>query len=350
MPHRSGPAGACAQRGEVHSVGERVTRVRRCRGGGAGAAPRPPRVTWQYRSRGVAVFALQGRREHMEDRFTVAHGGGGDAAGDAGGCAGEAAPRCGPAVTATLSTGCSTGTAAAEYVKRRLPDYLRRRLAEGDGADVEAALRDAVRRTEVELMETLGPAGNEAGTTCVLAVESAGRLYVANVGDSRAVLCDAQGSAVALSHDHKPHQLKERQRIKRAGGFISYNGSWRVQGVLAMSRSLGDFPLKRMGVVTAEPDVTAVDLRATRPRFLLMASDGLWDAFGSQEAVAFVGERLGEPHLGAKSVALQAFYRGCPDNITVVVVRYRTPRAGAAAGGGAAGGAATPRRAARTAC
>ncbi|CAM9144838.1 unnamed protein product, partial [Lampetra planeri] len=149
--------------------------------------------------------------------------------------------------------------AAAEYVKRRLPDYLRRRLAEGDGADVEAALRDAVRRTEVELMETLGPAGNEAGTTCVLAVESAGRLYVANVGDSRAVLCDAQGSAVALSHDHKPHQLKERQRIKRAGGFISYNGSWRVQGVLAMSRSLGDFPLKRMGVVTAEPDVTAVD-------------------------------------------------------------------------------------------
>ncbi|XP_078738960.1 protein phosphatase 1L [Lampetra fluviatilis] len=289
----------------------------------------------------------------MEDRFTVAHGGGGDAAGDAGGAAGgEAAPRCGRRHRHALYGVFDGhgGEAAAEYVKRRLPDYLRRRLAEGDGADVEAALRDAVRRTEVELMETLGPAGNEAGTTCVLAVESAGRLYVANVGDSRAVLCDAQGSAVALSHDHKPHQLKERQRIKRAGGFISYNGSWRVQGVLAMSRSLGDFPLKRMGVVTAEPDVTAVDLRATRPRFLLMASDGLWDAFGSQEAVAFVGERLGEPHLGAKSVALQAFYRGCPDNITVVVVRYRTPRAGAAAGGGAAGGAATPRRAARTAC
>ncbi|CAM9234737.1 unnamed protein product, partial [Lampetra fluviatilis] len=290
---------------------------RRCRGGGPAPLPAPPRVTWQYRSRGVAVFALQGRREHMEDRFT-------------------AAPRCGRRHRHALYGVFDGhgGEAAAEYVKRRLPDYLRRRLAEGDGADVEAALRDAVRRTEVELMETLGPAGNEAGTTCVLAVESAGRLYVANVGDSRAVLCDAQGSAVALSHDHKPHQLKERQRIKRAGGFISYNGSWRVQGVLAMSRSLGDFPLKRMGVVTAEPDVTAVDLRATRPRFLLMASDGLWDAFGSQEAVAFVGERLGEPHLGAKSVALQAFYRGCPDNITVVVVRYRTPRPGAAAGGG----------------
>ncbi|XP_032834451.1 protein phosphatase 1L isoform X2 [Petromyzon marinus] len=318
---------------------------------GAWTSAHRPRVTWQYRSRGVAVFALQGRREHMEDRFAVAHG---EAAAPAGaaGEAGEAAPRCGRRHRHALYGVFDGhgGEAAAEYVKRRLPDYLRRRLAEGDGADVETALRDAVRRTEMELMETLGPAGNEAGTTCVLAVESAGRLYVANVGDSRAVLCDARGCALALSHDHKPHQLKERQRIKRAGGFISYNGSWRVQGVLAMSRSLGDFPLKRMGVVTAEPDVTAVDLSLVRPRFLLLASDGLWDAFGSQEAVAFVSERLGEPHLGAKSVALQAFYRGCPDNITVVVVRYRPPRAGVAAAAAATAGSATPRQAARTAC
>ncbi|XP_032834448.2 protein phosphatase 1L isoform X1 [Petromyzon marinus] len=185
---------------------------------GAWTSAHRPRVTWQYRSRGVAVFALQGRREHMEDRFAVAHG---EAAAPAGaaGEAGEAAPRCGRRHRHALYGVFDGhgGEAAAEYVKRRLPDYLRRRLAEGDGADVETALRDAVRRTEMELMETLGPAGNEAGTTCVLAVESAGRLYVANVGDSRAVLCDARGCALALSHDHKPHQLKERQRIKRAG-------------------------------------------------------------------------------------------------------------------------------------
>ncbi|CAM9196090.1 unnamed protein product [Lampetra fluviatilis] len=64
-------------------------------GGGPAPLPAPPASRGSTRSRGVAVFALQGRREHMEDRFTVAHGGGGDAAGDAGGCAGEAAPRCG---------------------------------------------------------------------------------------------------------------------------------------------------------------------------------------------------------------------------------------------------------------
>lgn len=40
---------------------------------------------------------------------------------------------------------------------------------------------------------------------------------MANVGDSRGVLCDKDGNAIPLSHDHKPYQLKERKRIKRAG-------------------------------------------------------------------------------------------------------------------------------------
>lgn len=39
-------------------------------------------------------------------------------------------------------------------------------------------------------------------------------------------------------------QLKERKRIQEAGGFISFNGVWRVAGILATSRALGDFPLK----------------------------------------------------------------------------------------------------------
>ena len=46
-------------------------------------------------------------------------------------------------------------------------------------------------------------------------------LTVANVGDSRGVLCDKDGNAIPLSHDHKPYQLKERKRIKRAGEFVN---------------------------------------------------------------------------------------------------------------------------------
>ncbi|KAM9034315.1 protein phosphatase 1L [Sarcophilus harrisii] len=161
------------------------------------------------------------------------------------------------------------------------------------------------------------------GTTCLIALLSDKDLTVANVGDSRGVLCDKDGNAIPLSHDHKPYQLKERKRIKRAGGFISFNGSWRVQGILAMSRSLGDYPLKNLNVVIPDPDILTFDLDKLQPEFMILASDGLWDAFSNEEAVRFIKERLDEPHFGAKSIVLQSFYRGCPDNITVMVVKFR---------------------------
>lgn len=50
-----------------------------------------------------------------------------------------------------------------------------------------------------------------------MALLSDKELTVANVGDSRGVLCDKDGNAIPLSHDHKPYQLKERKRIKKAG-------------------------------------------------------------------------------------------------------------------------------------
>ncbi|KAH0512195.1 Protein phosphatase 1L [Microtus ochrogaster] len=164
---------------------------------------------------------------------------------------------------------------------------------------------------------------HHGGTTCLIALLSDKDLTVANVGDSRGVLCDKDGNAIPLSHDHKPYQLKERKRIKRAGGFISFNGSWRVQGILAMSRSLGDYPLKNLNVVIPDPDILTFDLDKLQPEFMILASDGLWDAFSNEEAVRFIKERLDEPHFGAKSIVLQSFYRGCPDNITVMVVKFR---------------------------
>lgn len=74
-----------------------------------------------------------------------------------------------------------------------------------------------------------------AGTTCLIALLSDKDLTVANVGDSRGVLCDKDGNAIPLSHDHKPYQLKERKRIKRAGELIS------ASNVLSCSSGQGGF-------------------------------------------------------------------------------------------------------------
>jgi protein phosphatase 1L len=60
-----------------------------------------------------------------------------------------------------------------------------------------------------------------------------------------------------------------------------------------------------------------------RPKFFILASDGLWDVFSNQEAVDFISKRLDEPHFGAKTITVEAFMRGSADNISVIVVVFR---------------------------
>lgn len=80
-----------------------------------------------------------------------------------------------------------------------------------------------------------------AGSTALIAIVDNVRLIVANVGDSRGVMCDMKMNAIPLSFDHKPNQSREKNRIKEAGGFIAFHGVWRVAGILATSRALGMF-------------------------------------------------------------------------------------------------------------
>lgn len=85
-------------------------------------------------------------------------------------------------------------------------------------------------------------------------------------------------AAIALSVDHKPNSKEERQRIENAGGVVVWAGTWRVGGVLAVSRAFGDRPLKRY--VVATPDIKEEQLR-DEDEFLILASDGLWDVISN---------------------------------------------------------------------
>ena len=80
-------------------------------------------------------------------------------------------------------------------------------------------------------------------------------LTVAHVGDSRGVLCRANGETHAITQDHKPELEAEKKRIEALGGFVSYIGCWRAMGILAMSRAIGDLFLKPY--VSAEPGMRA---------------------------------------------------------------------------------------------
>lgn len=182
-------------------------------------------------------------------------------------------------------------------------------------------LTDQIIAVDNQVVEECKSRTDMSGTTAVIALLDGELLIIGNVGDSRAVMGDLKGSTIPLSFDHKPNQLKERRRIKEAGGFITFTGVWRVAGILATSRALGDFPLKEpRKLVTAEPDVLTFSLRDHKAHFVILATDGLWDVLTNEEAVAFVRDHIHEPDFGAKSLTLHAYYRGSQDNITVAIL------------------------------
>lgn len=79
------------------------------------------------------------------------------------------------------------------------------------------------------------------GCTACLCLITKTEIYCANSGDSRAILVTIDGKVIELSHDHKPEVDTEMKRVKAAGGFVQ---DGRVDGVIAVSRAIGDWEYK----------------------------------------------------------------------------------------------------------
>ncbi|CAA6670343.1 unnamed protein product [Spirodela intermedia] len=217
------------------------------------------------------------------------------------------------------------GVRAAEYVKQNLFSNLIRHPK--FISDTKSAIVDAYNHTDSEFLKSEVSQNRDAGSTASTAILVGDRLLVANVGDSRAVVCRG-GNAIAVSRDHKPDQSDERQRIEEAGGFVMWAGTWRVGGVLAVSRAFGDRLLKQYVVADPEIQEEVVD---SSLEFLILASDGLWDVVSNEEAVAMV-KPIEDPEAAARRLMEEAFQRGSADNITCVVVRFLAWQGGGGSG------------------
>ncbi|BGP50048.1 mgpp2cl-1, protein phosphatase 2C-like protein 1 [Rhodotorula kratochvilovae] len=137
-------------------------------------------------------------------------------------------------------------------------------------------------------------------------------LYTANAGDARAVL-SRNGRAIRLSYDHKGSDEKEIQRVEAAGGYVM---NQRVNGYLAVTRSLGDSQMKQF--VVGSPYTTETTLRPDDD-FLIVACDGLWDVCSDQQAVDAL-KGLTDPQQAADTLLQYALSHGTTDNLTCMVI------------------------------
>ncbi|CAI5535799.1 unnamed protein product [Closterium sp. Naga37s-1] len=254
------------------------------------------------------------------------------------------------------------GDAAAQFARQKLLGHVVRDAA--FPLHVGSALRNAFLRTDRELETARTAEGHamDSGTTA-LAVLLLGRsLYVANAGDCRAVLC-RRGQAVELSRDHRAACQHERARVERAGGWVVDDY---LNDQLAVTRALGDWHIEGLktrrssaaaapdsagpaaamasppspgsdsdsdvieGPLIADPEVHEAHLSNPEDEFLVLACDGLWDAFnneggGSKEVVAFARRRLrlhNNPQQCSKDLVEEAIRRHACDNVTVLTVCF----------------------------
>jgi serine/threonine protein phosphatase PrpC len=221
---------------------------------------------------------------------------------------------------------------------------------------------EALKNSFEAIHEALDPQiSTNQGSTAVVVVVKDQKIYTANVGDSRAVLC-RNGQAVDLSYDHKPTRQNEIRRIQMIRGGkicvpvkvldksitkwvitikkskflnIQYRsmlvnkfyeiGAPRVFNSecysSVMTRVIGDKAMSDVLIPT--PEITVEDI-LPEDEFIIMASDGIWDVLTSQFAVDIVKEALDKgksPDDAAKRLMRIARVNGSEDNITVLIIK-----------------------------
>ncbi|CAL1414128.1 unnamed protein product [Linum trigynum] len=207
------------------------------------------------------------------------------------------------------------GDSVPNYLKDNLFDNI---LNEPNfWKDPAVAIRNAYCSTDNSILENslqLGPGGSTAVTAIVIDGKD---LWIANVGDSRAVVCEL-GAANQLTVDHEPHV--ERKRIENKGGFVTTlpGDVPRVNGQLAVARAFGDQSLKAH--LSSEPDMRHVPIDATMD-FVILASDGLWKVMKNQEAIDLV-KTIKDPQVAAKRLTTEALARNSKDDISCIVIRF----------------------------
>ncbi|KAL6013184.1 hypothetical protein ACLOJK_003676 [Asimina triloba] len=216
------------------------------------------------------------------------------------------------------------GPEASRFVNGHLFPYLHKFASEQGGLSADV-IKKAFSATEEEFLHLVKrswptrPQIASVGSCCLVGAISDDVLYVANLGDSRAVLgkraSDGNRSqrvvAERLSRDHNVAEEDVRKELEELHPDDSHivvhtRGVWRVKGIIQVSRSIGDvylkkpefsrdplfqqygapIPLKRP-VMTAVP---SIKVRKLKPQdlFLIFASDGLWEQLSDQAAVEIV--------------------------------------------------------------
>ncbi|POO02340.1 Protein phosphatase [Trema orientale] len=259
------------------------------------------------------------------------------------------------------------GAQCSNFVKDRVVEILSDDPTLLD--DPEKAYNSAFLNTNYELHSS-NIDDSMSGTTAITVLVIGDTLYVANVGDSRAVIAVKDGNRIVaqdLSTDQTPFRKDEYERVKLCGARVlsvdqveglkdpdiqnwgdeEIDGGdpprlWVQNGMYpgtAFTRSVGDSTAERIGVV-ADPEVSKVQLTPDH-LFFVVASDGVFE-FLSSQAVVNMAARYTDPRDACAAIAGESYklwleHESRTDDITIIIVHIRGLNSAAGSTDGSSG-------------
>lgn len=215
------------------------------------------------------------------------------------------------------------GPETSRYINDHLFLNLRRITAEEGSVTMSVdIIRRAYEATEEGFLSIVArqwpmkPQLAAVGSCCLTGLICDGTLYIANLGDSRAVLgrivrATGEVLAIQLSAEHNASIESVRQELHSLHPddsqiVVLKHNVWRVKGIIQISRSIGDVYLKkaefnreplyakfrlrdpiRTPILSSDPAISVHEL-GVHDQFLIFASDGLWEHLTNQDAVDIV--------------------------------------------------------------
>ncbi len=149
------------------------------------------------------------------------------------------------------------GRGAAHFVCKNLVEKLKKWLLTYNSAELtDEGIWYALKMAFVELNDRFK---GGSGTTATVAMVLDGKLWTANVGDSRTVL-DNGGTAEQLTEDADPSMRRYRKGVEKRGGYVvkAADGLHRVNKDIAMARAIGDH--RHKSALSARPKIAVKPL------------------------------------------------------------------------------------------
>jgi len=205
--------------------------------------------------------------------------------------------------------GPQTSLYVKQNLQRKLQETLPRFCPNGL---TEEGIWNALKMTFVELNKELP--NHRAGSTATVALMLDGKLWTANVGDSRTIL----DNGIQLSEDAKPNDPRYLKGIVNRGGVVFFN---RINGNLGVGRAVGDH---MVGAVSARPKITVYPLATIQPgSHLILTCDGIYDVASTRQVAGAVRAHAQESAMTlAKNIVYSAYQAQSGDNLSALVVKF----------------------------